>query len=254
MTKLLAVLALLLVATQTALAGDLTLIGQATTEGALDRLIPQFEKAHGDKVNAALGNPGVTLDRLHKSSNVDVVIVSTALMDTMAKEGVVDDTTRVVLGKSLLGMGIAAKAKKPVFRDAKSFTAFVRKVKTIGLVDPKGGSGTSPPFIKAMEDMGLASELTPKYRFFPGAGAAVADAIARGEVEAGVTAVPELVPNKGVKVIGPIPSDVLVWSGVTYAAIGSHAQNPVEARKFVAFLTSHQASKAFRAIGLSTAK
>ena len=101
--------------------------------------------------------------------------------------------------------------------------------------------------------MGLASEIAPKYRFFQGAGAAVADAIARGEVEAGVTAVTELVPNKSVKVIGPIPSDVLDWSGITYAAIGSHAQNPAEARKLLAFLATPAAMKEFRVIGLSPA-
>jgi ABC-type molybdate transport system substrate-binding protein len=46
----------------------------------------------------------------------------------------------------------------------------------------------------------------------------------------------------------------LDWSAITYAALGSHAQNPAEARRFLAFLTSPAATKAFRAIGLSPAK
>ena len=151
-------------------------------------------------------------------------------------------------------MAVSAKAKKPAaFRDKAAFIAFLRKVKTIGLVDPKGGSGTSPPFMKAVEDLGIASEIAPKYRYFQGAGENVADAIARGEVETGATAIPEFVPNKGVKVVGPLPDDVLVFGSVTAAYLGPHAAHPDEARKFLRFLATPAATKAFRAIGLSPA-
>ncbi|HEX3974052.1 MAG TPA: substrate-binding domain-containing protein [Stellaceae bacterium] len=124
-------------------------------------------------------------------------------------------------------------------------------MKTIGLVDPKGGSGTSPPFIKAVQDLGIASEIEPKYRYIPGAGEDVAEAIAKGEVETGATAIPEFVPNKGVKVIGAVPADVLVFGSVTAAYLGPHAANAAEAQKFLRFLASRAATKAFRAIGLS---
>ena len=98
--------------------------------------------------------------------------------------------------------------------------------------------------------MGLAAEITPKYRFYQGAGEVVADAVARGEVEAGVTAITELVINKGVQVIGPIPPDVLTYASTTYALVGSHARNAGEARKFIAFLRSSAGMKEFAAIGL----
>jgi ABC-type molybdate transport system substrate-binding protein len=253
MLRIALLLSLLIATTAAAVASDLTVIGQATAIGALKQLVPRFEKQSGDSVDIALGNPGVTLDRLRKAPAVDVLIVGTNLWNTALKEGWVDESTRITLGQTHIGMGIAAKAKMPVFRDAASFTAFVRKVKTIGLVDPNGGSGTSPPFMKAVEALGIASEIAPKYRYFAGAGEAVADAIARGEVECGVTAIPELASNRSVKVIGPIPADVLDWSATTYAVAGSHAQDPAEARKFVAFLHSPAAIKAFRAIGLSPA-
>lgn len=251
MPRLPAVLIFLIAAMPSAWAGKLTVIGQATTAGALDRLVPQFEKRSGDTVQMMLGNPGVTLDRIHKDPTVDVVIVASALLGTLQKEAAVEDSTRVALGRTRIGMAIAAGAKRPVFRDAASFTAFLHSVKTIGLVDPKGGSGTSPPFIQAVAALGLAAEIAPKYRFYQGAGEQVADAIARGEVEAGATAVPELVPNKGVQVIGPVPADVLDWSSTTSALVGSHALNPKEAREFLVFLKSPAATKAFMAIGLS---
>jgi molybdate transport system substrate-binding protein len=215
--------------------------------------VPRFEKQSGDKVDIALGNPGVTLDRLRKAPTVDVLIIGTNLWNTALKEAWVDETSRVTLGQTHIGIGISRQAKPPIIRDKASFIAFLRKVKTIGLVDPNGGSGTSPPFMKAVEALGIAAEIAPKYRYIPGAGDAVSDAIAHGEVQSGVTAIPELAANRGVKVIGPVPPEILDWSATTYAVVGSHAQNPGEARKFVAFLRSPAAIKAFRAIGLSPA-
>jgi molybdate transport system substrate-binding protein len=235
-----------------AYAADINVVGQATTAGALRLLAPRFEKQTGDKVHLTLGNPGVTYDNLKATPNADVVIVASALHDRLVKEGVLTDTTRVALGKSEIGMAVSAKAKKPApFRNKAAFIAFLRKAKTIGLVDPKGGSGTSPPFIKAIQDLGIASEIEPKYRYIQGAGENVAEAIAKGEVETGATAIPEFVPNKGVKVIGAVPADVLVFGSVTAAYLGPHAANEAEAQKFMRFLASPEATKAFRAIGLS---
>jgi molybdate transport system substrate-binding protein len=254
MTRLVALLVFLLAPLPSAFSAELTVVGQATTAGALRLLAPRFEKQTGDTVHLMLGNPGVTYDHFKATPNADVLIVATALHDRLVKESLLADTTQVVLGQSKLGMAVSAKAKKPAaFRNKTDFIAFLRKVKTIGLVDPKGGSGTSPPFMKAIEDLGIASVIAPKYRYFQGAGENVADAIARGEVETGATAIPELVPNKGVKVVGAVPAAVVVWGSTTAAFLGPHAANPDDARKFLRFLASPSAMKAFRAIGLSPA-
>jgi ABC-type molybdate transport system substrate-binding protein len=252
MGRWLALFVFLMASLPSAYAAELNVVGQATTAGALRLIVPHFEKQTGDKVHLMLGNPGVTYNNLKATPNADVVIVASALHDRLIKEGVLTDTTQVALGRSEIGMAVSAKAKKPApFRSKAAFIAFLRKVKTIGLVDPKGGSGTSPPFIKAVQDLGLASEIEPKYRYIPGAGEDVAEAIAKGEVETGATAIPEFVPNKGVKVIGAVPADVLVFGSVTAAYLGPHAANAAEAQKFLRFLASPAATKAFRAIGLS---
>ena len=253
MARLLALLAFLLAALPSAYAAELNVVGQATTAGALRQLASRFEKQTGDAVHLQLSNPSVTYDRIKAMPNADVVIISTPLHDRLVKEGLLADTAQVVLGQSKLGMAVSAKAKKPSpFRDKATFIAFLRQVKTIGLVDPKT-SGTSPPFMKAVEELGIASEIAPKYRYFQGAGENVADAIARGEVESGATAIPELAPNKGVRVVGPVPAEVLVWGSPTAAYLNAHAANPDDARKFLRFLGSPAAMKAFRAIGLSPA-
>jgi len=254
MARLAALFVFLLAALPSAYAAELNVVGQATTASALRLIAPRFEKQTGDTVRLQLGNPGVTYDRIKAMPNADVLIVATALHERLVKEGLLSDATRVVLGQSKLGMAVSAKAKKPApFRTKVDFIAFLRRVKTIGLVDPKGGSGTSPPFIKAVEDLGIAGEIAPKYRYIQGAGENVADAIAQGEVETGATAIPELQPNKGVKVVGAVPADVVVWGSATAAYLGPHAANSEAARKFLRLLASPASTKEFRAIGLSPA-
>ena len=251
MARLVALLVFLLAALP-ACAAELQVVGQATVAGVMPSLAARFEKQTGDKIVLELGNPGVTRDRIKATPNADVVILSTPVHERLVKEGLLSDTRQVVLGQSKLGMAVSAKAKKPPpFRNKTDFIAFLRRAKTIGLVDPKGGSGTSPVFMKAIEDLGIAAEIAPKYRYIPGAGEQVAEAIARGEVETGATAIPELLPNKGVKVVGALPADVLVWGSPTAAYLGPHAANPEGARKFLRFLATPAATKGFRAIGLA---
>ena len=253
MSRLVAVLVLFLAALPSAYAAELTVVGQATTAGALRLLAARFERQTGDKVVLQLGNPTITAERIKAAPNADVLVLSTPVHERLVKEAVIGDTAPLVLGQSKLGMAVSAKARKPPpFRNKTDFITFLRKVKTIGLVDPKV-SGTSPPFMKAVEELGVAPEIAPKYRYIQGAGENVADAIAKGEVETGATAIPELVPNKGVKVVGAVPADVVVWGSPTAAYLGPHAANPEGARKFLRFLATPAAMKEFRAIGLAPA-
>lgn len=232
--------------------GDVNVVGQAVLAGAMRALAPQFEKESGEKLNLVLGNPGVTGERIRNETPADVHILGMALLTKLKDEGFVDDATRVPLGKTQIGMAVPAGAVMPAaFDDRDSFIAFIRRVATIGLVDPKGGSGTSPPFIAAVEKLGLAAEIAPKYRYFAGAGEAVADAIARHEVECGVTAITELKPNKGVAVIGPIPGDVLQFGNITYALLAKNAKNIEGAKRFLRFLKSPAAAAEFKASGLT---
>jgi molybdate transport system substrate-binding protein len=251
MSRFLAVIICFAATIQCASATDLSVISQGTIAGAFRELVPQFENQTGDKINFVLGNPGVTLDRIRKAAPPpDVVIVGTAILGTLLREGLVDPNTRMEIAKSKIGMAVPSGAQKPVVTDKASFTEFIRKVSSIALVDPNGGSGTSPPFIKAIEEMGLAAEIAPKYKYYEGTGENVADAVARGEADIGVTSVSELVPNKGVQVISALPVDVLDWSSVTYALTGAQSQHAAEAAKFINFLRSPPARQAFILIGL----
>jgi molybdate transport system substrate-binding protein len=73
--------------------------------------------------------------------------------------------------------------------------------------------------------------------------------VARGEVEMVVHQISEIVPVKGVTLVGPLPKDV--QKVTTYSAgITTKAATPEVARAFVAFLTSPSKRARFAAAGL----
>jgi hypothetical protein len=77
----------------------------------------------------------------------------------------------------------------------------------------------------------------------------VAEAVADGRAEIGNTNLTELLPHKGVKVIGPIPEPLGLV--ITYVGgISSASTNREAARAFLAALTSPAAREKFKAAGL----
>ena len=96
--------------------------------------------------------------------------------------------------------------------------------------------------------LGIAEEVKAK-TVFRGQGAEVADAVARGEAELGLTFTSELAPNPRVTVVGVLPPEV--QSPTIYSAAASAAPiNPEGTRAFLVALQTPMARAAIAKIGL----
>jgi molybdate transport system substrate-binding protein len=81
-------------------------------------------------------------------------------------------------------------------------------------------------------------------------GSEVADAVAKGDAELGISFIAELAPNKGVKIAGPLPE--AIQSPTDYvAAITTLSANPDAARAFIQAMTSPSGGAVFKAAGLT---
>jgi molybdate transport system substrate-binding protein len=245
------VCALLLVAVPFAVstAEEIKVISQANIVGPVEKLLPVFEKQSGVKVSFAWGNPGVTLARLRASEPSDVVIVTTTIFDEVVKDGYLNRETAYPLVRGRIGVGVASTEPEPNIPDKEAFKEFMLKAKSVGFVDPKGGSGTSPPVLAALNAMGIGPEISAKTKFYAGAGDAVARGLAGGEVQVGITAVSELMPQAGLRV-APIPFDVLPTPGTTYIGLRHPSEATAAVKAFVEFMRSDTASKVFAVSGL----
>ena len=83
-------------------------------------------------------------------------------------------------------------------------------------------------------------------------GSAVAEAVAKGEIELGLTFLSEFVANPGVTIVGPFPS--AIQSPTLYTAgLAKESANPDAARAFIAYVTSPNASAKLKALGVAPA-
>jgi molybdate transport system substrate-binding protein len=73
--------------------------------------------------------------------------------------------------------------------------------------------------------------------------------VANGEAELGVQLINELLPIKGVELVGPLPAPVQSYVTLT-AGVGAQATQPGVAQDFIQFLTAPAAVPVIKAKGL----
>jgi molybdate transport system substrate-binding protein len=231
-------------------AKHLNVLSVGAVMAALHKIIPEFEDASGATVSIKFGNALATLTSLRGDVPADVAILNSSNWNYAVREGKVDPASRVDIARGKIGFGVPANAVKPRVTNAAEFIAAMRAAETIGLLDPKGGSGTSPQVLHAFEKLELLNELANKIRYYQGTGEVIAEALADGEVDIGFTMMSELIPIDGVQVVGAIPSDVLSFVSTTSAAITNRSLNLDLAKEFIQVLTSPSGRNAFRSLGL----
>ena len=115
-------------------------------------------------------------------------------------------------------------------------------------VNPAAGGTSGTYFEGLMQRMGIAEAMKTKI-VYRSQGSEVADAVAKGEAELGITFTSELQPNKGVKVAGTLPAAIQLPT--TYsAAITTAAASGDAARAFLRTLTGADGRAALTLAGL----
>jgi molybdate transport system substrate-binding protein len=200
-------------------------VGGAMTGPA--RLVgADFTKATGNAVEVVSDTTGSLQKRLKAGEKADVLVLTGAGLDALEKDKLSAAAGRVDLARGLIGVGVKAGAKSPDLGSTAGFKAALLAAKTVSYVDPNAGGTSGAYFEGLLKTMGIAEQIKPKtvYRH---QGSEVADAVAKGEAELGITFTSELAPNPGVKVAGPLPAAIqmpTVYAGaLTTSANGGGA-------------------------------
>ncbi len=84
-------------------------------------------------------------------------------------------------------------------------------------------------------------------------GAAAMEAVAKGEVEIGLTFVSEILTEPGVEAVGPLPAAISTPTSLV-AFVSSHARSATAARALVRYLSSPDAAATYKKVGMEPAK
>jgi len=222
-------------------------VGGAMTE-TIEQIGTAYAKKSGNTMDYVSDTTGALQKRLAAGEKADVIVVTAAGMDQLAKESRIDPASRTDLVRALIGVAIKKGAKTPAMKTADAFKAALLKAKTVSYVNPAAGGASGTYFEGLMKKMGIYDEMKPKV-VYRNEGSQVADAVAKGDAELGISFIAELAPNKGVRIAGPLPPEVQNPTNYV-AAVLSGASDKNAARAYIKTMTSPQGRAIFRKAGL----
>jgi molybdate transport system substrate-binding protein len=229
-----------------AAADELHVLSAGAVRSVVEAVAPAFERETGHKLALAFGPVGVTRKRL-ASDPADVVIMSDVAVDAAIKEGALVAGSRADIARTAMGVGVRDGAPKPDIATAEAFKRALLAARSITYVDPAQGATSGIHFAGLLRTFGIADAVKPKTTLV--AGGYPAELVAKGEVEMVVHQISEIVPVKGVTLVGPLPREVQKIT-VYSAGIATKAAAPEAARAFVAFLGSPAVKPKFATAGL----
>jgi molybdate transport system substrate-binding protein len=214
---------------------------------AYKALVPEFEKATGNKVITAYGpSMGTTVNaipvRLDRGEPADVLILVGYALDDLIKNG--KAVNRVDLVNSKIGVAVKSGAPKPDISSADAVKRALLAAKSVAYSDSASGVYIST---EMFDKLGIANEMKDKARKIPAT--PVAEIVAKGEAEIGMQQISELKPISGIDIVGPLP-DSLQKVTVFSAGIASASKEPEAGKALIKFLGSAAARETIVNSGL----
>lgn len=232
-----------------AYAAEFPVLCTGATRAVVEALAKQFEAATGHKAVLTSDTAGGATRRVLAGETYDVVMIVPAAIDDLIARGKLAAGTRADIASVGIGVGVRDADPKPDISNVEGFVAALRAARAIAYVDPASGGTSGIYFRNWLERMGLAGEMAPKTKVQ--AGGYVAEIVARGEADIVVHQISEILPVKGVTMIGPLPAAIQLIT--TYSAGLSVAPSqPEAARAFLAYLRSPAAASVLKNAGMET--
>ena len=239
-------LSLFLLAASSAYAKDLKILTGAGMSMPVRALAADFGVATGTHVSVVSDTAGGVQKRVEAGETFDLVIGTTAVLDRLTQEGKVA-AHHADLAQMVAGISARLGAAKPAIADSSQVKATLMAAKTIAYVDPASGGITGVFFLQQADKLGVGHEVRAKAVLKPN-GTGVAEAVASGEAQYGVTLISEMLPNKGVTV-WPLPDDIQMTTIYT-AAVATNAENAMDAEALLKDLRGPKGRQASLTAGL----
>lgn len=229
---------------------------QVVTSGAFSaaflQLAPEYERAVHDKLVTGFGpSMGTTHNaipvRLARGEAIDVVIMAAPALDTLIEQGRVRSGSRVDLVESGIAMAVRAGAPRPDISTTDALKRTLLAARSIGYSDSASGVYLSTELFPKLQ---ITEEIRSKARRIEAN--PVGGFVANGEIEIGFQQLSELLPVKGIDIVGPLPPGAQRIT-VFAAGIPVTSKQPEAAKALIRWLSSSQAWPIMRKTGLEPA-
>jgi molybdate transport system substrate-binding protein len=234
-------------------AAEIKVLSTGGARAVMTSLVPEFERKSGHKVDIDFGTPGNMRDRLLKGEAADVAVAIAAVLPDLEKGGRIVPGTRAEFAASYVGVVVRVGAPKLDVSTPDGVKQAVLAAKTVMLSDPKAGTQLGATFLSAADRLGFGGDLRSRTKLIMGPGSDVAEAVAKGEADLGVTLISEILPVTGAALGGELPANIMPPT-VIHAFSVSGAKDPETANVFLDFLRSADARRIIESKGMKPAQ
>jgi molybdate transport system substrate-binding protein len=210
-------------------------------------LAAKFTEATRNRVRLTVGTVKEIQDRLSGSQKPDLVVLPAAAVDALGNAAQLRPGSRIELAR--VGIGVVVREGAPL-PDISSVDALRKTLLAAGSIahpDPQGGGFAGVQIVRLFERLGIADALRPKVKLayaFTGGVAQIAD----GNAEIGLFNISEILPVKGVRLVGPLTPEL--QSYITFsAALHAGSLAPEPAMSFLRWLADPKTREDWRTGG-----
>jgi molybdate transport system substrate-binding protein len=233
-------------------AAEIKVTSAGAVRGLMAQIIDDYSRQTGQKFDFTVGTTGQLRAIIASGWPADLIIVSAPLMAELEQTGNLTPGSRADLGRVGIGIVVKEGARAPDVSTAEAFKQAMVAAPRIAITDPTAGGSTAVHLSRVYRNLGI-TEIIMKKAVMQIGGKEVAEAVAAGQADIGVTFISEIIPIKGAKLAGPLPAPL--QDHVVYAAaIPKASTDPNSARAFIDALVSPTMAKRWTTAGFEAPK
>ena len=225
------------------MAVELKVLCSNTAHALLSALVPLFERASGHRVALEYASASIVAESIRQGETADATVLAGPVMDKALTTGAIARASLTAIARCGIGVAVRTGTHHPDIGTVDAFKRALAAAQSVAYTEA-GVSGIY--FAGMIERLGMAAEIKAKAR--TRRGGLIAELVANGEAEIAVQQIPELIPVKGIDIVGPLPPELQNITLIS-AGVFVNAQQPAAAADFLKFLTTPDTADVYRANG-----
>ena len=231
-------------------AAEIKVLSAGAFKQVLLALVADFERQTGHKVVVENDTVGGLVKRIDGGATFDVAVLTPAAVNELSGKGKMVAGSRADLARVGIGVVVKEGAGKPDIGSVEAFKRALVAAKSVAYIDPAAGGSSGIYVAGLLDKLGIAAEVKPKAKLIQGG--AVAEHVARGEAELGIHQISEILPVKGVTLVGPLPAEIQNYT-VYAAGLGANAKASDAAKALIKTLAGPAAGEVLKSKGMQPA-
>jgi molybdate transport system substrate-binding protein len=237
-------IAVLAAGAQPSAAADVAVFTSAAPAEVEKALAAKFTETTGNRVLFTVGTVKEIQDKLSGSERPDIVVLPAAALDVLDNAAGLRPGSKIELARVGIGVAVREGAPLPDISTVDAVRKTLLAARSIAHPDPLGGGFAGAQIARMFARLGIADAVKPKVTLVYAFTGGVAQ-IANGDAEIGLFNISEILPVKGVTLVGPLVPEL--QSYITFsAALHVRTVSPEPGLSFLRWLSAQDARDAWR--------